>query len=533
MQKAANILLDDKAQVKIADFGVSEVLGKSKELMGTPYWMAPEVCAGESYGPKCDVWSLGIVLIEMAQALPPLTEFPPLRAIKLIPTNPAPALADPYKWSREMNEFLGRCLVKDQTKRVECITLMMHPFLKRTTAGPEVMKPRVMEMLKKRKEKEAAAGEDFGNDNEIEAVIADANRPRGVGLTTSNGAGNKAGAAQSFQDEVDISFESMRIDEDVVDDLQADFLGALQPGSGGGGANGAKKDPGAGLKVNAGWGKNKAVEEEPPRTGSPATAQPAAVAAATMRKEAVVMDERVIGLVNEITEPFRRTILELLHEVQRLTEENVEMRNNLVETTERFKKWTKAASQKWQRVSEQVGEHDSVMKDMLETVQRLSSTPSNVSPVAGASPSPVPMPSSPPTKTAAANSIDRAIASKPTVGSPSPARRTPGSPRPVSHHPLSQSGSAVPTPGLAIPAAAAAAAAAAASTNVDERVPPSPQSSPRVPRAPESPRTRPALPPAGSLGRRAGKKVAAVTSYTVAQLLHSDDDEDVLITDKK
>ena len=46
--KAANILLTDHAEVKIADFGVSEVLGKSKELMGTPYWMAPELLRGES-----------------------------------------------------------------------------------------------------------------------------------------------------------------------------------------------------------------------------------------------------------------------------------------------------------------------------------------------------------------------------------------------------------------------------------------------------------------------------------------------------
>lgn len=82
--KAANILLNETAQVKIADFGVSEVLGKSKELMGTPYWMAPEVCAGEQYGPKCDVWSLGITIIEMAESLPPRTELPPLRAIQKV-----------------------------------------------------------------------------------------------------------------------------------------------------------------------------------------------------------------------------------------------------------------------------------------------------------------------------------------------------------------------------------------------------------------------------------------------------------------
>lgn len=204
-------MLDETASVKIADFGVAEVLGKSKELMGTPYWMAPEVCAGESYGPKCDVWSLGITMIEMAQSLPPLTEYPPLRAIKMVPTSPPPALADPYKWSREMNEFLARCLVKginfvfsfyfylifkkcflflnclDQTKRVECITLMLHPFLKKTLVGAEALKPRVMEMLKKRKEKEKAAGEDYGGDNEIEAVIAASNGKPAAGNKRNDG----------------------------------------------------------------------------------------------------------------------------------------------------------------------------------------------------------------------------------------------------------------------------------------------------------------------------------------------------------
>ena len=63
----------------------------------------------------------------------------------------------------------------EQAKRVEGITLMMHPFLKKTLVGAEVLKPRVMDMLKKRKEKEKAAGEDFGADNEIEAVIAESN----------------------------------------------------------------------------------------------------------------------------------------------------------------------------------------------------------------------------------------------------------------------------------------------------------------------------------------------------------------------
>ncbi len=112
----------------------------------------------------------------------------------------------------------------------------------------------------------------------------------------------------------------------------------------------------------------------------------------------------------------------------------------------------------------------------------------------------------------------RATGSMATTRSPSPARRTPGSPRPMSQHPLSLSGQ-TPVAAMAIPASGASVGA-----GDEHKVPPSPQSSPRVPR-PDSPRTRQAPPPAGSLGRRAGKKVAAV-SYTVEQLLHSDDDDD-------
>lgn len=66
---------------------------------------------------------------------------------------------------------------------MECITLMLHPFLKKSLVGAEVLKPRVMEMLKKRKDKERAAGEDFGGDNEIEAVIAATNAKPSSGGT--------------------------------------------------------------------------------------------------------------------------------------------------------------------------------------------------------------------------------------------------------------------------------------------------------------------------------------------------------------
>ena len=69
--KAANILLNYKGDVKLADFGVSTKIMKTYEskesVIGSPFWMSPEILNNQKYTSKTDIWSVGITAIEMAE----------------------------------------------------------------------------------------------------------------------------------------------------------------------------------------------------------------------------------------------------------------------------------------------------------------------------------------------------------------------------------------------------------------------------------------------------------------------------------
>jgi len=119
--KSDNILLDTGGHVKLADFGYAAQLTQKQQkrntVVGTPYWMAPELIRGHDYGTKVDIWSLGIMLMEMVEGEPPYMEFPPLRALFLITTKGIPPLKEPQKWSTDLNDFFTKCLEKDVEKR--------------------------------------------------------------------------------------------------------------------------------------------------------------------------------------------------------------------------------------------------------------------------------------------------------------------------------------------------------------------------------------------------------------------------------
>lgn len=132
--KCSNILLTEEGAVKLADFGVctrlNDTVAKHNTLIGTPFWMAPEVIKEVSYDYTADIWSLGISVIEMADGTPPFSHMHPMRALFLIPmmTTP-PKVRDEADYPDDMLEFIAQCLILNCNDRPSSSDLISHSFV--------------------------------------------------------------------------------------------------------------------------------------------------------------------------------------------------------------------------------------------------------------------------------------------------------------------------------------------------------------------------------------------------------------------
>eukprot|EP01017_Pseudomicrothorax_dubius_P038418 TRINITY_DN5753_c0_g1_i3.p1 TRINITY_DN5753_c0_g1~~TRINITY_DN5753_c0_g1_i3.p1 ORF type:complete len:149 (-),score=18.84 TRINITY_DN5753_c0_g1_i3:97-543(-) len=95
-------------------------------------YRSPERINCENYTYSSDIWSLGIIIIELAIGKFPYDQRKTyIEMIQEILNSKEPTLPNPELFSPELTDFLSRCLQKDHTKRWSATDLLKHPWFER------------------------------------------------------------------------------------------------------------------------------------------------------------------------------------------------------------------------------------------------------------------------------------------------------------------------------------------------------------------------------------------------------------------
>jgi len=131
--KPANVLINSDGLVKLTDFGITKTLENTDDLcnsfVGTKAYMSPERISGGNYSYASDLWSLGLIIYELATGMFPYSfSSNIIQSIDQLLKDPEPRLPD-YIFSPEMMDFVARCLQKDPKDRASLKDLCSHPWI--------------------------------------------------------------------------------------------------------------------------------------------------------------------------------------------------------------------------------------------------------------------------------------------------------------------------------------------------------------------------------------------------------------------
>ena len=152
--KPANIFLDCNGDAKLGDFGVSRLLTHTTEMantrVGTPYYMSPELCRGEAYSAKSDIWALGCVVYELCELKTPF-DAGNIAALVLKIVNGSFAPLSESGYSNDLVELIRLCLTSAQAQRPTASELLALPSVRdkrtsehrpETPSSPDQIQPR-------------------------------------------------------------------------------------------------------------------------------------------------------------------------------------------------------------------------------------------------------------------------------------------------------------------------------------------------------------------------------------------------------
>lgn len=145
--KGCNLLLTKEGKIKLADFGscTNAAVDKQFTVVGTPFWMAPEIISVEGGEKVSDIWSLGCTIIELLTGKPPYWDAGAMSALFKMVACEHPPL--PEGISGELKDFLLKCFTRDVNLRPGPDELMKHPWIcKNVQPEQEVQTPSAAEI---------------------------------------------------------------------------------------------------------------------------------------------------------------------------------------------------------------------------------------------------------------------------------------------------------------------------------------------------------------------------------------------------